>query len=206
MHIVIKAQPERKSLLNSLFAHSTAEISWVTHGNNPPGADAYFDDCFEEEGYAFHAVTSGLIFVNAVIDTAGQLPANCIRYNGWSGFLHQPVLELAAADKALLTRAGVLLRELKWKYIEAPDEPGMVSARVVAMIINEAYFGYGEGISSKEDIDTAMKLGTNYPYGPFEWSEMIGLYKIAALLEKLSETSSRYLIAPALKAALINQK
>jgi len=206
MHIIIKAQPERKLLLNSLFADSPAKISWFNNLDDLPPADAYFDDSFEDEGYAFHAVTTGLVFVNAVIDTAVQLPANCIRYNGWSGFLHQPVLELAAADKALLTRAGALLGELKWKYIEAPDEPGMVSARVVAMIINEAYFGYGEAISSKEDIDTAMKLGTNYPYGPFEWSEMIGLHKIAALLEKLSETSSRYLIAPALKAALTNQK
>lgn len=206
MHIVIKAHPERKSLLSSLFAHSPATISWVGQGDDPPQADAYFDDCYEAEGYAFHSVTKEPVFVNAVIDTARNLPANCIRYNGWPGFLRQPVLEVATADKEGMGLAGALLHELQWKLIEAPDEPGMVSARVVAMIINEAYFGYGEAISSKEDIDTAMKLGTNYPYGPFEWSEMIGLPKIAALLEQLSQQSSRYHIAPALKAALNNQK
>lgn len=206
MHIVIKAQPERKALLNSLFAHSQATISWVGHGDDPPPADVYLDDCFEEEGYAFHSVTTEPVFVNAVVNTAGGFPANCIRYNGWPGFLRAPVMEVATADKELMVKAGSLLRDLQWKYIEAPDEPGMVSARVVAMIINEAYFGYGEQISSKEDIDTAMKLGTNYPYGPFEWSEMIGLHKIAALLEQLSLQSSRYHIAPALKEALTNQK
>lgn len=66
------------------------------------------------------------------------------------------------------------------------------------MIINEAYFGLGDGISSKQEMDIAMKLGTNYPFGPFEWSEKIGLGRIHALLSKLSETSTRYQIAPAL--------
>lgn len=47
-------------------------------------------------------------------------------------------------------------------------------------------------------MDIAMKLGTNYPFGPFEWSEKIGLGRIHALLSKLSETSTRYQIAPAL--------
>jgi 3-hydroxybutyryl-CoA dehydrogenase len=74
----------------------------------------------------------------------------------------------------------------------------MVSARVVAMIVNEAYFALGEAISSKKDIDTAMKLGTNYPFGPFEWSEKVGLKNIYSLLLKLSESSARYAIAPAM--------
>ncbi|MCW3087600.1 MAG: hypothetical protein JWQ78_986, partial [Sediminibacterium sp.] len=83
---------------------------------------------------------------------------------------------------------------------------GMIAARVIAMIINEAYFGLGDGISTRGDIDTAMKLGTNYPYGPFEWSEKIGLKKIYALLKKLNETSIRYVIAPALENEVIRQE
>ena len=55
------------------------------------------------------------------------------------------------------------------------DEPGFVSARIVAMMINEAYFTWEAGTSTKEEIDIAMKLGTGYPYGPFEWGEKIGL-------------------------------
>ena len=41
-------------------------------------------------------------------------------------------------------------------------------------------------------------LGTNYPFGPFEWSEKIGVHKIASLLLKLSETDSRYTACPLL--------
>jgi 3-hydroxybutyryl-CoA dehydrogenase len=60
------------------------------------------------------------------------------------------------------------------------------------MIINEAYFALEAGVSSKKEIDIAMKLGTNYPFGPFEWSEKIGLKKIITLLDTLSVSDSRY--------------
>ena len=66
------------------------------------------------------------------------------------------------------------------------------------MIINEAYFGLGDDLSTKAGIDTAMKLGTNYPYGPFEWCEKIGTEKIYSLLKKLEATNSRYTPAPLL--------
>ena len=71
------------------------------------------------------------------------------------------------------------------------------------MIINEAYFALGENVSSKDEIDVAMKLGTNYPYGPFEWSKKIGLNRVYSLLEKLSETDSCYSTAPAMKNELL---
>ena len=72
------------------------------------------------------------------------------------------------------------------------DEPGFISARVIAMIINEAYFALEDNVSSKIEIDTAMKLGTNYPFGPFEWALQIGTGNILALLQKLYLTDSRY--------------
>jgi 3-hydroxybutyryl-CoA dehydrogenase len=60
------------------------------------------------------------------------------------------------------------------------------------MIINEAYLALAEGVSTKEEINTAMKLGTAYPFGPFDWAEKIGLKNIALLLQKLSSTQPRY--------------
>jgi 3-hydroxybutyryl-CoA dehydrogenase len=68
----------------------------------------------------------------------------------------------------------------------------MVSPRVVAMIVNEAWFTWEEGVATKEDIDTAMKLGTNYPYGPFAWGALIGLDKIVSLLQTLGRENPRY--------------
>jgi 3-hydroxybutyryl-CoA dehydrogenase len=73
-----------------------------------------------------------------------------------------------------------------------PDEIGFITPRVVSMIINEAFIALKEGVSTKGEIDTAMKLGTNYPYGPFEWAEKIGVEKIKSLLDKLSMQEKRY--------------
>jgi 3-hydroxybutyryl-CoA dehydrogenase len=60
------------------------------------------------------------------------------------------------------------------------------------MIINEAYLALGEGVSTPEEIDTAMKLGTNYPFGPIEWGSHIGLQNVVTLLHKLSVVQPRY--------------
>jgi 3-hydroxybutyryl-CoA dehydrogenase len=91
---------------------------------------------------------------------------------------------------------------MNWSFQFTKDTPGMISARIIAMIINEAYFTFQEQISTKDEIDTAMKLGTNYPYGPFEWSRKIGLRKIYELLVELRRTNDLYSIATALEQDL----
>ncbi|HRG10176.1 MAG TPA: 3-hydroxyacyl-CoA dehydrogenase family protein, partial [Cyclobacteriaceae bacterium] len=58
-----------------------------------------------------------------------------------------------------------------------------MTPRVICMIINEAYFTVEEGTATREDVDLAMKLGTNYPLGPFEWTEKIGLQNIVNVLD-----------------------
>jgi 3-hydroxybutyryl-CoA dehydrogenase len=83
---------------------------------------------------------------------------------------------------------AVFNKKIEW----VPDIPGFVTARVISMIINEAYFALDENVSSKEEIDTAMKLGTNYPYGPFEWAKAIGLKNVYDLLKHLAELNNRY--------------
>ncbi|MGN9430647.1 3-hydroxyacyl-CoA dehydrogenase family protein, partial [Enterococcus faecium] len=133
---------------------------------------------------------------NAVTITGYALQDHQCRFNGWPGFYEKKGVEIAgsAAQLQFITEA---LDTLTIPYIKSPDVPGMLAARVVAMIINEAYFGRGEGISSKADIDIAMKLGTNYPYGPFEWGYKIGVQKILELLQVLSKTDDRYTPAKA---------
>ena len=60
------------------------------------------------------------------------------------------------------------------------------------MIINEAFYAKEENISTENEIDIAMKLGTNYPYGPFEWAREIGIKNIYDLLFSLSKNDGRY--------------
>jgi 3-hydroxybutyryl-CoA dehydrogenase len=205
MRIVVNADAQQKEEFLSKGVPADVTVSWSSGATAMPGADAYFDLLFEDDGPAFREITGKPVFVNAVISTCQTLPANYIRINAWSGFLQRACIELAVADRAALVDIDPILNAIGWKYQPVPDTPGMIAPRVIAMIINEAYFGLGEGISSKAAIDTAMKLGTNYPYGPFEWSEKIGLQKISRLLKKLHETDSRYTVAPALEKDLNNK-
>ncbi|MGW5172787.1 3-hydroxyacyl-CoA dehydrogenase [Streptomyces sp. NPDC004082] len=78
------------------------------------------------------------------------------------------------------------------------DAPGMIVARTVARIIDLAHDAVAKGVATEEDIDTAMRLGVNYPLGPFEWSRRLGRTWAHDLLEELHlrEPSGRY--APSL--------
>lgn len=204
MHIAVKAGAQQKQEFLSKGVPSEVWVSFMDADGTIPGADVYFDLCFEAEGPAFSSITDKPVFANAVIATSKELPANYIRINAWDGFLKREIIEIVAADSQVSNLT--VLDALGWKYQLVPDVPGMIAARVIAMIINEAYFGLGDEISTKAEIDIAMKLGTNYPYGPFEWSEKIGLKKIYALLKKLSEKDSRYEVALSLeKEVLLNE-
>ena len=92
------------------------------------------------------------------------------------------------------------LKTLGLDYELIEDQVGMVAARVVCMIINEAGFVLGEGTADIAAVDQAMKLGTNYPQGPFEWCDAIGVYNVVEVLEALQSRfgDGKYKIAPAL--------
>lgn len=131
------------------------------------------------------------IFINSVTQTLAELnaPADVYRINGWATFLNRDVWEVVGnIDEKIKT----IFENMNIKMNAVSDEPGLVAIRVIAMIINEAYFTVSEKVSSKNEIDTAMKLGTNYPYGPFEWAKLIGKNNILELLYKLSLKESRY--------------
>jgi 3-hydroxybutyryl-CoA dehydrogenase len=137
------------------------------------------------------------IFINSVIETLEQkqFPYNYTRINGWPGFLSRPVWEVATQDKKI---ASQIFDKIGWQMIFVEDEPGLVAARVIGMIINEAFFALEEGISTEKEIDMAMKFGTNYPLGPFEWTRKIGIGNIYHLLTNLSIKNKRYDISPLL--------
>ena len=138
------------------------------------------------------------VFINDVIETLSErgYNENVSRINAWPGFLERPLWEVASSDNKKKTN---IFEALNRKVVFVKDEPGFVSARVISMIVNEAFFALGEKISTVEEIDMAMKLGTNYSNGPFEWAEKIGIENIYQLLEKLAEKEDRYQPAPALK-------
>lgn len=142
------------------------------------------------------------LLINAV-DWPGEMAAdNWFRYNGWPGFGNQPVLEIGAGARAIPEVVLQVAMATGLACLPVPDRAGLVRPRVLAMIINEAFLALGEGLSTKPEIDTAMKLGTGYPYGPFEWGEQIGLHRIWSLLHNLAATDPKYSPAPALAEAV----
>ena len=72
-------------------------------------------------------------------------------------------------------------------FIESRDFPGFVVNRILMPMINEACYAAMEGLASIEDIDAAMKLGTNQPMGPLTLADFIGLDTCLAILNVLHE-------------------
>ncbi len=191
MKIIIKAtDAQKQELQEQNFVRP--EIEFVNDFRNLE-ADFYFDLSFDEKNPNFE-INSNPVFVNAVSTTLKDLPENYIRLNAWNGFLKRREWEIAARKNhyAAVTECMEFLG-LQFQF--CPDIPGLIAARVIATIINEAYYTLNENISTKEAIDTAMKLGTNYPYGPFEWANKIGLAKVELLLQSMLKEDQRYEIS-----------
>ena len=121
------------------------------------------------------------------------------------GFINREVSEITLAEKDR-EATDKLMQQLKWKYSIVQDRAGMVTPRIICMIINEAYYTLQEGTASVNDIDIAMKLGTNYPYGPFEWAEKIGIKDVYEILDAIYQDTrdERYKICPMLKTKYLN--
>ena len=198
MRLVVLTNEQLKEELLSTGINDSCKIEWVNSSKEfslYTDADAVIDLLFEQNGYdASHFIDllQRPVFVNSMQKTVAEIGLPVIRINAWPGFLKRNIAEVSNNDEINNNKAEEILSLLNRKADWVPDVKGFISSRVVSMIINEAYFALEENVSTKEEIDIAMKLGTNYPYGPFEWSKKIGVKNIAALLTELSATEKRY--------------
>ncbi len=83
-----------------------------------------------------------------------------------------------------------------------PLEPAQIEARILATMVNEAASAAADGVAAPDAIDTAMRLGTNWPDGPLAWGERIGLSSVVHTLDALHDTvpDGRYRAVPLLRA------
>lgn len=101
------------------------------------------------------------------------------------------------ADETLAA-AMAFFKSLGKEAVQIEDRCGGVLPRVVVSLVNEAAYAVMERVATPEDIDRAMQLGTNYPHGPLEWGDRIGLDQIFGVLTALGEVygQARYRPAP----------
>ena len=157
-----------------------------------------FTDERPDQKWSAYAGLQTPAFINSVSTTLNELNAK-VNFNasvfgfcGWPGFFNRTPIEVSLLNTSHQPVLNQLAKQLNIETIIVKDQPGMIAPRVVAMIINEALETLQQGVASREDIDLSMKLGTNYPYGPFEWADKIGLQRVRNLLIALSKTDSRF--------------
>ncbi|MBO3699433.1 3-hydroxyacyl-CoA dehydrogenase family protein [Roseivirga sp. E12] len=181
-----------------------------------PSFDLIFDFFVgdEPELFSHYRDSEGLtIFVNSPKISLAELSYfqeqesrnTVFGFNGLPTFVDREILEVSLLDQDSLQELNNICKAIGTDLEVVNDRVGMVTPRIIAMIINEAFYTVQEGTATKEDVDLGMKLGTNYPYGPFEWCEMIGIQNIYELLEALYEDTKeeRYKICPLLKKAYL---
>jgi 3-hydroxybutyryl-CoA dehydrogenase len=142
-----------------------------------------------------------LSLAEAVYTTGSKIKCQLFGINALPTFLPQSKWEVSLYRKFETPALATLMKALNIEFLPVEDRVGMIKPRVIFMIINEACYTLQEGTATIEDIDMAMKLGTNYPFGPFEWCDKIGVTSVFETLAAMYEDTKdeRYKICPLLK-------
>ncbi|GAB4429182.1 MAG: hypothetical protein OHK0039_47790 [Bacteroidia bacterium] len=217
MHIAVIGPEDRIEAWRRRFPSVEVAYSAAT----PPSlsGEVHFDLIFDldlddqPERLSAYVYARDLVLFASVAKTnlatlaayAGEPSCALIGLNALPGMIERQVLEcslLREQDRPLLEHIATAL-DFSYELVE--DRTGMVTPRILAMIINEAFTMMQEGSATPDNIDLAMRLGTNYPQGPIAWAWEIGLHHLVELLDTLrAETGdNRYRVAPLLRRTML---
>lgn len=144
-------------------------------------------------------LSSAKVQLEAVLaEYAIAFDSQLIGMNAIPTFIDRDLAEICYGDQVSNEAFFV---NLGWKAKTVESRVGLVTPRIIFMIVNEAYYTVQEGTASKEDIDLGMKLGTAYPKGPFQWCEDVGIDHVYETLEAMyfDTGDERYKICPMLR-------
>jgi 3-hydroxybutyryl-CoA dehydrogenase len=136
--------------------------------------------------------------------TASSLGPNVAVFDLWMQ-LHQPACIAWAvsehANPIWLKEAPNWLHHLGLQPLQVQDSPGLIVARTLSMLINEACDAVTQGVCSEQATNQAMRLGVNYPAGPFEWLNQWQASEVVAILDHLDRyyRGERYRTSPLLR-------
>jgi 3-hydroxybutyryl-CoA dehydrogenase len=162
-------------------------------------------------GPADGAFVEGDGFRAALVDSASlaaqEADESTVGYYALPPIAEAPLVELTRAPSTSEPAAQAAERFFLGlgKHVEwVGDSPGLVLGRIVCQVVNEAAFTLQAGVGSSEDVDTAMRLGFNYPRGPLEWGQRIGLGHVLGVLDGLwaERREERYRAAPLIRRAV----
>jgi 3-hydroxybutyryl-CoA dehydrogenase len=216
MHILVLAGPEMAEEFRQKFPETSNGTRFTflqSHSvidEQLEPSDVVFDFLLHEEPerlslYAPEQVVfcnTATIQLAALVKASGvNNPCTLIGFNGLPSLFNRPVLEVSLFDKKSESKLIEVCNELGTEFLIVADRVGMVTPRIICMIINEACYTLQEQTAGIEDIDLGMKLGTNYPKGPFEWANLIGVENVYNLLQAVYEDTKdeRYKVCPLLK-------
>ncbi|HTS33555.1 MAG TPA: 3-hydroxyacyl-CoA dehydrogenase family protein [Thermoplasmata archaeon] len=131
-------------------------------------------------------------------------PGRLVGVHFFNPVLQMPLVELIPGHTTraeVVDRARAFALRLGKTVVTSKDTPGFVTTRALAVLVNEAAWMLYEGVATKEDIDTAYKLGFHHPMGPFELVDLVGIDTALAILDVLWDgfRDSRYRACPLLR-------
>jgi 3-hydroxybutyryl-CoA dehydrogenase len=143
----------------------------------------------------------------SITDIATACGGSAHRVVGMHFFNPVPIMQLVEVIPGLQTskdvteRTVALATKMGKTPLKANDRAGFVSNRVLMPMINEAFYAWMEGVAKPEDIDNIMKLGCNFPMGPLNLADFIGLDTCVHIMDVMADglNSDRYRACPLLK-------
>jgi 3-hydroxybutyryl-CoA dehydrogenase len=180
--------------------------------------DMIFDLNLDEHTEAlslYASLKNKVVVVSAVKKSLAQMvheygkPIDCVLVglNALPTFINRKLAEISLLNTNQHEIVASAFSFLNWEYKVVNDRVGLITPRIILMIINEACYTVQEGTAGMKDIDTSMKLGTNYPFGPFEWADLIGVKHVYETLEAVYHDThdERYKICPLLKTLYLQK-
>ena len=125
-------------------------------------ARSFYEQSFGEPRWRPHPIQARMVAAGPA--RAGRAGRGFYAYEGGSR---------TASPTPRWRPSGRSSTRTSWSRSPGRSAPAILG-RIGAQIANEACFALGEGVASAEDIDTAMRLGFNWPLGPLEWGERLG--------------------------------
>lgn len=163
--VIVEAAPEKLELKRSLFTELERAAS----------------------GEAILATNTSSLPITSIA-SALQDPTRLVGIHFFNPVLQMELVEVIPGHRTrpdVTVAAETFARSLGKTVVHSTDSPGFVTTRAVGVLVNEAAWMLSEGVSSRDDIDAAYRLGFHHPMGPFELADLVGLDTLLAILDVL---------------------